>query len=48
MPFLFGISKKTFVEAPEACFEADCGLCFGFIKGLCSASLYEFMHYARG
>lgn len=37
MPSLLGIGKKLFVEAPEACFEAGCGLCLGFVKGV---SLY--------
>lgn len=40
MPSLFGIGKKVFVEAPEACYEAGCGLCLGFIKGVCGASFY--------
>jgi len=40
MPSLFGIGKKLFVEAPEACFEAGCGLCLGFLKGVWGVSLY--------
>ena len=40
MPSLFGIGKKLLVEAPEACFEAGCGLCLGFVKGICDVSLY--------
>ena len=40
MPSLFGIGKKIFVEAPEACLEAGCGLCLGMVKGFCSVSLY--------
>ena len=40
MPSLFGIGKKLFVEAPEACFEVGCGLCLGFVKGVCSVSFY--------
>ena len=37
---LFGIGRKLFVEAPEACLEASCGLCLGFLKGVCGVSLY--------
>ena len=40
MPSLWGIGKKLFVEAPEACFEAGCGLCLGFVKGVCGVSFY--------
>ena len=30
--------KKLFVEAPETGFEAGCGLCLGFLKGVCGVS----------
>ena len=40
MPNLFGLAKKVFVGAPEACFEAGCGLCLGFVKGVCGVSFY--------
>jgi len=41
MPSLFGIGRKVLIEAPEACFEASCGLCLGFVKGVCSVSFYN-------
>lgn len=40
MPSLFGIGKKVLVEAPEACFEATCGLGLGFVKGVCGVRFY--------
>ena len=40
MALLFGVVRKLFVEAPEACLEASCGLCLGFLKGICGVSLY--------
>ena len=44
MPNLWGLVTKAvkaaFIEAPQACFEAGCGLCLGFVKGVCGLSLY--------
>lgn len=40
MPSLFGVAKKVFIGAPEAFLEAGCGLCLGFLKGVCGVSLY--------
>lgn len=40
MAFLFGIRRKIFVKAPEACRDATCGFCLGIFKGVCNISLY--------
>ena len=44
---LFGIGKKLFVEAPEACFEAATGLCLGFVKGVCGVSCYTAQEFEQ-
>ena len=41
-PWLFvtKVVKGAFIEAPEICFGVTCGLCLGFLKGVCCVSLY--------